>query len=179
LSDGVVRLRAPREPDAGWIADAVADPEISRWTRVPSPYTKDDAFAWIALAESMLREDSAYHLLIAGVDDGALLGSVGLEVQGKPALRGEVGYWVAAPARGKGVATRAVRLLVAWAFERLELSAIEIHVMPANLPSHAVALKTGFKAAERRLLPFRTTIEEFDIYVRNADGAVANGRPVA
>jgi ribosomal-protein-alanine N-acetyltransferase len=146
---------------------------------VPSPYTKDDAFAWIALAESMLRQGSAYHLLIVGADDGAPLGSVGLEVHGETTLRGEVGYWVAAPARGRGVATRAVGLLVGWAFERLELSAIEIHVMPANLRSHAVALKTGFKAVERRLLPFRTTIEEFDIYVRNADGAVANDRPGA
>jgi ribosomal-protein-alanine N-acetyltransferase len=150
---------------------------------VPSPYTKDDAFAWVALAESMLRAGSAYHLVIADAEDGAPLGSVGLEVHPSPALHGEIGYWVAAPARGRGVATRAVNLLTAWALERCSLPMVEIHVLPTNRASHEVARKAGFTIAGQRLLPFRGRVEEFDIYALErapkAHGAVEDDRPGA
>jgi RimJ/RimL family protein N-acetyltransferase len=172
-------LRPPREADAGWIAESVADPEIPRWTRIPSPYTKDDAFAWIALAESMLRAGSAYHLVIADAERDAPLGSAGLEVHNDPPPHGEIGYWVAASARGRGVATRAVRLLTAWAVERCSLPMVEIHVLPANRASHEVARRAGFAPAGQRLLPFRGRVEDFDIYALNAHGAVEDDRPGA
>jgi RimJ/RimL family protein N-acetyltransferase len=172
-----VRLRAPRIEDAGWIAEAVADPEIPRWTRISVPYTKDDAFAWIALAESMAREGSAYHLLVADAA-GAPLGSVGLEVHARPALHGEIGYWIAAPARGRGVATRAVRLLAAWALDVRALPVVEIHVLPENEPSRAVALSAGFEPAGDRLEPFHERIAQFDVYaLSNTGGAAADDRP--
>jgi RimJ/RimL family protein N-acetyltransferase len=135
---------------------------------VPSPYTKDDAFAWVALAESMLRQGTAYHLVIVDAGDGALLGSAGLEIHDAEPPHGEIGYWVAAPARGRGVATRAVRLLTAWAVEACSLPMVEIHVLPANRRSHEVARKAGFAPAGKRLLPFRGRIEDFDIYALDA-----------
>jgi RimJ/RimL family protein N-acetyltransferase len=171
LTDGVVRLRPPAEDDAGFIAEAVRDPEIPRWTRVPSPYTKDDAFRWIALAGSMRCEGTALHLVIANAHDDAPLGSVGLEIHTRPSRHGQIGYWVAAPVRGRGIATRAVKLLAGWARDELGLPAIEIQVMPGNGPSQAVARKAGFTLIERRLALFRTTIEEFDVYVlTNGEG---------
>jgi RimJ/RimL family protein N-acetyltransferase len=138
---------------------------------VPSPYTKDDAYAWIALADAFSREGRAWHLVIeAGPDETAamptaLLGSVGVEARSRPAPHAEIGYWVAAPVRGHGVATRAVQLLAGWAFEALALP-LEIHVLPANAPSHAVARKAGFEPHARRRLPFRGRSEEFVVYRR-------------
>jgi RimJ/RimL family protein N-acetyltransferase len=125
----------------------------------------------------MAREGSAYHLLIDSPGDG-LLGSIGVECHERPP-HGEVGYWVAAPARGKGVATRAVRLLAAWALEALALPFVEIHVLPANTASHGVARGAGFRRSERRLLPFRGRIEDFDVYVLDARGAARSDRPGA
>jgi RimJ/RimL family protein N-acetyltransferase len=164
-----VKLRPPAEVDAGWIAEAVSDPDIPRWTRVPSPYTKDDALKWVALADTMGREGSAHHLLITAARDGARLGSAGLEVHETPRLyggraHGEVGYWLAVSERGKGHATRAVRLLADWALEVLELPAVEIHVLPGNAASHAVARRAGFAPAGTRLLPFHGRVEEFEVY---------------
>jgi [ribosomal protein S5]-alanine N-acetyltransferase len=144
---------------------------------MPSPYTKDDAFAWIALAESMAREGGAYHLVIVAAADGALQGAVGLEVHERPTRHGEIGYWIAAPARGRGLATRAVKLLTGWALEAVALPLVEIHVLPANGPSHAVARKAGFRRAGERLLPFRGRIEEFEIYALDAAGAALADRP--
>jgi RimJ/RimL family protein N-acetyltransferase len=127
----------------------------------------------------MLRGGSAFHLLVTDAQDDTPLGSVGLEVHARPSRHGEIGYWIAAPARGRGAATRAVRLLAEWSLERLELPEIEIHVLPANVTSQAVARKAGFSVRERRLLPFRTSIEEFDIFVRDATGAATKDRPGA
>jgi RimJ/RimL family protein N-acetyltransferase len=172
-----VRLRPPAEADAAWIAASVEDPEIPRWTRVPSPYTKDDAFAWVALAESMGRQGIAHHLVIAGAGDASRLGSVGLEVHethglygGRP--HGEIGYWLAADARGRGTATRAVRLIAGWALAALPLPALEIHVLPANAASHGVARRAGFKPTGTRLLPFHGRVEEFDVYALEGGGSV-------
>ena len=77
------------------------------------------------------------------------------------------------------MATRAVRLLTAWALEAVAVPLVEIHVLPANAPSHAVARKAGFTRAGQRLLPFRGRVEEFEIYARNAAGAADEDRPGA
>ena len=56
----------------------------------------------------------------------------------------EIFYWVTAPARGRGLATRAAKLLSGWAFDVLDLARIEITVDPRNDTSQRVALAAGF-----------------------------------
>jgi RimJ/RimL family protein N-acetyltransferase len=58
--------------------------------------------------------------------------------------RGHIGYWVAEPARGRGVCTRALRLLATWALESLELQRVELITDPENAASQRVAEKVGF-----------------------------------
>ena len=58
---------------------------------------------------------------------------------------GEIGYWVAADARGRGIATRATRLLADWARDELGLTRIEILPHKDNAPSRRVAEKLGFR----------------------------------
>jgi RimJ/RimL family protein N-acetyltransferase len=115
--------------------------------------------------------------VITDAADGAPLGSAGLELHDRPAVHGELGYWVAAPARGRGAATRAVRLLSDWALGSLALPLLEIHVLPGNAASRAVARKTGFTRVGERLLPFRGRIEDFHVYALNATGAARSDRP--
>ena len=58
--------------------------------------------------------------------------------------RCEIGYWLAAEARGRGVATRAVRLLSAWIFAGLPVDRIAIPVMSRQPRLPAVAERAGF-----------------------------------
>lgn len=122
------------------MAAACQDPEIPRFTEVPSPYSEDDARDFIAKVSSGELAELAFAIVDAG--DGELLGSVGLRLP-QPGV-GEIGYWVAAPARGRGVAARAVRLLAAWAFDELGYVRIQIHTDPANTASQRVAESAGF-----------------------------------
>jgi len=55
-----------------------------------------------------------------------------------------VGYWLAAAARGRGIATRALRMLSRWAFDQLALARLELTCAPDNLPSQRVAERCGF-----------------------------------
>jgi RimJ/RimL family protein N-acetyltransferase len=50
-----------------------------------------------------------------------------------------------APTRGRGVCTRALRLLAGWAFQELDLRRLELVTDPDNLASQRVAEKAGFR----------------------------------
>jgi hypothetical protein len=109
LTDGVVALRAWQPQDAEWYVAQLADAEIQRFTTEPAELAPEDVRAEI---EDMLATRAHAGLAVTDAATGALLGSAGLAV-GEPGV-GEISYWVAADARGRGAATRAVRLLVDW-----------------------------------------------------------------
>ena len=58
---------------------------------------------------------------------------------------GHIGYWVARHARGRGVATRALRTLCRWALTELGLQRLELVTDPENRASHRVAENVGFR----------------------------------
>ena len=111
LDDGDLRVRAWRAADVPTLVAACQDPAISRWTRVPSPYSERDACAWLAAQAGELEAGREIHLAVVRPGTGELLGSVGLAALDWRNLSGEIGYWTAAAARGRGVTRRAVRLL--------------------------------------------------------------------
>ena len=145
LTDGVVTLRAWTEDDVLPMSSALADPDVSLWIPViPYPYSADDALAFIDLA----RRESKQGRMVAGAitssDDGRVLGGVGLSRISLGNRSAEVGYWVARPERGRGVATRATALMVAWGFESLGLERIALLADVDNVASRRVAHKLGF-----------------------------------
>ena len=139
LRDDDLVLRPWTEDDVPALVAACNDPEIPRWIPViPSPYTKQDALAFIR-GEVRPEEHS-----LAITLDGVFVGAIGMGVNSMN-YRGRIGYWVAAPARGRGVCTRALRLLSRWAFEELELQRLDLITDPDNVASQRVAEKAGFR----------------------------------
>ncbi len=57
----------------------------------------------------------------------------------------ELGYWLAASARGRGVAVRAVRKLLNVTFDELGFNRVNIRVSPCNKSSLALAERLGLK----------------------------------
>lgn len=144
FTDGRVRLRPPTEDDVPRIAEVCADPAIGHFTTVPVPYTEDDARAFTEFAQQRLRDGLGAHLLVED-DHGTVVAAVGLDIN--PADRaGRVGYWVAPGARRQGIATRAARLVCAWALadDGLRLERLELDTAATNTGSNAVARKLGF-----------------------------------
>jgi RimJ/RimL family protein N-acetyltransferase len=138
-------LRPWRDTDVAELVAACQDPEIVRWTRVPAPYGETDARAYLlARYDAMFAGLSAPFAIIAA-DGGELLGSISLMRFAWDHLRGEVGYWLAADARGQGHATRAVRLICEWGFAQLGLERIDLLAATGNRASQTVAERAGFQ----------------------------------
>lgn len=140
LTDGTVTLRPWHPDEAGWYAEQAADPEILRFTSEPAGLT---AAAVRAAIEEMLATRAHAGLVVTDAATGALLGNAGLAPGAEPGT-GAVSYWVAPAARGRGVATRAVRLLVAYAAE-LGLRRLTLWTRADNTGSRRVAEAAGFR----------------------------------
>jgi RimJ/RimL family protein N-acetyltransferase len=167
LRDGDLVLRPKRLEDADAITAACQDPEIPRWTLVPSPYTRADAEAFLLRSAEEEAAGKTVNLLAVDADDDTLLGSFSLmELDREPGY-GEIGYWVAAEARGRGVATRAVRLLADWARDALGLTHIDVLPHRDNAASRRVAEKAGFHDTGELVGSPRADIEEpiYAVYV--------------
>ncbi len=145
LVDGPTALRPWRDSDVAALAAACQDSEIARWTRVPSPYGEADARAYLMRRYDDLQLGlSAPFAIVDASDLERLLGSISLMRFAWEHARGEVGYFLAAGARGDGHATRAVQLICHWGFETLGLERIELLAATGNPASQAVAVRAGF-----------------------------------
>lgn len=91
------------------------------------------------------RDDKAYALFVFREEDGALLGGVTLSnVRRGVAQTASLGYWAGEMHAGKGYITAAVRAVVRYAFEDLELHRVEAACQPDNMASRRVLEKAGF-----------------------------------
>jgi len=145
LSDGEVVLRPYTLADVADVTAACQDREISRWTAtIPWPYREEHAREWIEGHALRWESGEAAEFAVTTADDGALLGSNSL-LFNWPSNTAVAGYWVAAWARNRGVATRALRLSTTWALETLGLDSVELVTMVGNVASERVAEKAGFE----------------------------------
>ena len=138
-TDGIVTLRRWREEDADAVYEACQDAEIQHWIPlIPRPYTREHALAFVRGEIEGIGEQQ-----YAIVEGGRVVGSIGMGVNLN--RTGHVGYWCAREARGRGVITRALRLLSRYGFEELGLQRIELITDPDNVASQRVAEKVGYR----------------------------------
>jgi RimJ/RimL family protein N-acetyltransferase len=123
---------------------ALQDPEIPRWTTIPSPYGERDGREYLSRAEPDRQAGRELALAVVEAADDTVLGGCGLSRFDWPELTCEIGYWVAKEQRGRSVGTRAVRMLSRWALQTLEMERVELLVDPRNEPSNRLALSAGF-----------------------------------
>lgn len=137
----------PVEPgDVDAVFAACQDPEIQRWTTVPSPYTRDDAITYVTETNpSGWDECRAAGFAVCASETGRLLASVGLHFHrpNDDALA-SIGYWCAPEARGRGYVTEAVLAVAQWGFDQCGVERLEWYAVVGNDASRRVAEKAGF-----------------------------------
>ena len=138
LTDGEISLRAWKASDAPAVTAACQDPEIPRWTVVPHDYEERHAREFIAGTAANLAHGRELDMAIVDGDD-RLLGALGISNFDWTDLKAEVGYWMAADARGRGIGTRATRMLAEWALTSLGLERLELLAHPDNEASQRLA----------------------------------------
>ncbi|MEU4624818.1 GNAT family N-acetyltransferase [Actinoplanes sp. NPDC023801] len=143
-------LRPWRVEDVTALIEAHRDPDLRRAT--VSPLDSEDAgLRWVRAQERgwAAGDRFAFAVLETAPDPvpPRLLGNVVLKevASGKPSA--QVGYWTAAQARGRGVASRALAALTVWAFDAFRadgLECLELLHQVDNLASCRVAGKSGY-----------------------------------
>jgi RimJ/RimL family protein N-acetyltransferase len=125
------------------MAALIADAEVRRFTRIPDELPDGFVRSWLERYK-------------AGREDGTCAGFAVLDEQGRfaglglaPAIDSEsgeveIGYIVAAGARGRGVATEMLRRLTAWALDELGAQRLVLIIDVENVASSRVAARAGY-----------------------------------
>jgi ribosomal-protein-alanine N-acetyltransferase len=93
-----------------------------------------------------LREDIGYALFIYSVATGGLVGGVTLcNVRRGVTQSCTLGYWIGAQYAQQGYMTAAVRAVVPYVFDSLDLHRLEAACLPTNTASMRLLEKTGFR----------------------------------
>jgi RimJ/RimL family protein N-acetyltransferase len=159
LADDVVLLRRWRDMDVPAQLEAFSDPLFARFSDW-APHTEADARACLAQHEQARRGGTQIEFaLVEPHDDNVVLGGASLNNVNLDQGRAAIGYWLTSHARGRGVATHAVRLISRWAFEDLRLARLELTCGPDNRASQGVAERCGFtrEGILRSYVPFKDT----------------------
>jgi RimJ/RimL family protein N-acetyltransferase len=117
-------------------------PDINRWNGVPRPFASDEATRLIEVRQQGWTEDTRATFAVcdrAGTPGGYLSIRFGW-------ARGiaEVGYWLLASHRRRGLATDGVRVTRDWCFDQLGVTRLQAGIQPGNEASIAVVERLGF-----------------------------------
>lgn len=132
-------LRAPIRGDVPDLVKLADNQNIATvLTRLPSPYTRADAIAFVEIF-SQRAEERPYAITL----DGTLIGVAGFSFrEGQPP---EIGYWLGEPYWGQGYATEAVRGLIEAAQATGQFRLITARALARNAASLHVLEKAGFR----------------------------------
>jgi ribosomal-protein-alanine N-acetyltransferase len=162
LEELLALRRANREHTGPW--EPVRD--RSFWTRTGQALELDlDAQAWAA--------GSAYAFAVLDAGDrDRLIGRVALANVVRGAWQNAtLGYWIDVDSGSRGHGTRAVRLVLAFAFEEAGLHRVQPAIIPRNVRSRRVAEKAGFRLEGRaeRYLYINGAWEDHDIWAMTVE----------
>lgn len=111
--------------------------------RMPHPYKESDAKVFFD------RVTSPEVITVLGIEwNGQLVGATGLHPEDEGdvyAGTAELGYWIGEPFWGKGIATKAVELIIKYGFEQLGYRRIYAGTYAFNTGSMKVLEKNGFE----------------------------------
>jgi RimJ/RimL family protein N-acetyltransferase len=143
LRDGDLIIRPGRPEDAEAIREVYSEPDIRRWMGWDDEAPDEtEARANLERAAASWREGTWAVFRIVDAATGKVVGGVNLRLAEHRI--GEVSYFLRASVRGRGLATRAVRLVARWGFGELGLERIELRAHPDNEASIRVAERAGF-----------------------------------
>jgi len=139
-----LRLRAPVPRDAEALLALLGDPEVTRYHNVPTLTTLAEAQALLERLEQRYAARDTIRWAIELVEDGEMIGTVGLLRFDFEHRHAEVGYEIARRWWGRGLIPEAAAAVIRYGFSVLGLHRIEAGVLPENDASVRVLQKLAF-----------------------------------
>lgn len=136
-------VRSWREEDAVSVARHADNRKIWRNLRdaFPSPYTLDDARAYIARAQTADPE-TGWAIVVEGEAAGSIGVKPGTDVE---RVSAEIGYWLAEPFWGRGITTEALAAITRHAASSFGLMRVFALPFEWNPASFRVLEKAGYR----------------------------------
>jgi RimJ/RimL family protein N-acetyltransferase len=141
LTDGTVILRRMREGDRAAVIATMRDPLVRQWLNMPREPGDREFETVLRTVEAGLRTAERYDFCVVTDDDEASLGAVIASRRHRDNY--EIAYLAGEHGRGRGLMTRAVRLVCGWLVDE-GVGRIEIRTHPDNVASQRVAERAGF-----------------------------------
>lgn len=143
LSDGNLTLKRYKDGDAEAAYEAATTtlPELIMWmTWASEDYNLESTKGFVTFAQTSWDDGTEYSY--GAFVDGAFVGSFSLmaPLEGDGA---DIGYWLSKPATGKGIATRATKLLIKAAWDA-NYPNVQIRHDVRNVKSEAIPKRLGF-----------------------------------
>ena len=137
-------LRDLTDADAADVYVFWGDPEVQKYNAEP---LRDVSQAHTFIAEMLAEYATRKQVMwaITKRDGGAVLGGVDLHDWNRTHHRAEVGYSLARAWWGQGIASEAVRAVLRFGFERMQLHRIEAGTIADNWRSVRMLERLGFR----------------------------------
>lgn len=146
LTDGAITLRAHQLSDVDDIVVQCTDPTSVRWTTVPLSYTRQDAVGYVSelVPSGWLTGREFSFAIDAPHEDGVRRFSGAISLRTMDVGVAEISFGLHPGVRGRGVCSRAVKLILDWGFARPDIEVVVWYAHVGNWASWRVAWANGF-----------------------------------
>lgn len=137
-------LRAVTDEDVDAVFELRSNPETMKFIPRPLVTSAAEALEHIRMIADKIADNEGINWAITLKGNPQLLGIIG-HYRIKPEhYRAEVGYMLLPEYQGKGIISEALKLVVAYGFDQMQLHSIEAIINPENIGSAVVLERTGF-----------------------------------
>lgn len=146
ISDDFIILRKYNQEDLFDRYTAIKEnlTEISKWLSFCRPdYSENQNLLWYVAYPKNWKRQIEFPFAVIEKNTGRYIGECVLNHINHMHKVANVTYWIKKEYTGKGIATRAVKLIAGFGFQNLDMRRIEIFMEPENSASIKVAEKAG------------------------------------
>lgn len=137
-------LRRVSTDDVNEILELRGNPETMKYIPRPLVTNTDEALAHIKMIDDKIEANEGINWAITIKGNPQLIGVIGHYRIQPEDHRSEIGYMILPQYNGQGLVTEAVKAVVAYGFDNLQMHSIEAVIDPNNTASERVLLKNGF-----------------------------------
>ncbi|RKS02498.1 GNAT family N-acetyltransferase [Flavobacterium sp. 102] len=137
-------LRRIDQNDVEEVLALRGNPETMKYIPRPLAKTKEEALVHIAMIEKKIENNTGINWGITIKGSNKIIGIIGHYRIQPENHRAEIGYMSLPEYNGKGYITEAIKAVVEYGFEQMNLHSIEAVIDPGNTASERVLQKNGF-----------------------------------
>ena len=137
-------LRRIDENDVAEVLALRGNPQIMKYIPRPLAKTEEDALAHIMMINEKIETNTGINWGITVKGNPKIIGIIGHYRIQPENHRAEIGYMSLPEYNGKGYITEAIKVVVEYGFEQMNLHSIEAIIDPENIASERVLQKNGF-----------------------------------